>query len=235
MISKISKTLPLFLAMYAYEASATQILNASSDAELSGVIAKDELSRIKVISDRIASVKSNEGMVEILDDVNLGEVYIRPSRSSEDPVNLFITTEKGYTYKLLLLPQSIPSEQVFIKNDDAVIASINEQIRTDDTYKEEIVALIKGMKSEAKVEGYIRKLNQERKRIGDHKLKKKAEYKGKELIGEVFEFKNTKQLPITLLHEDFIGLKVRAVSIDEANLEASQVTQIYIVSEVEGD
>ena len=235
MKSKIRKALPLFLTMYTFEASATQILDASGDAELSGVIARDELSRIKVISDRIASVKSNEGMVEILDDAKLGEVYIRPSRSTNDPVNLFITTEQGYTYKLLLLPQSIPSEQVFIKNDEAVIKSIKEQTSTDDTYKEEIVALIKGMRGENKVEGYIRKLHTERKQIGKYKLKKTATYRGKDLKGEVFEFKNAKKEPLILDYEDFTNNRTRAISLDEMNIDASQVTKIYIISEVESE
>ena len=235
MKSKISKALPLFLIMCAYEANATQILDASGDAELSGIIAKDELSRIKVISDRIASVKSNEGTVEILDDAKLGEVYIRPSRSTNDPVNLFITTEQGYTYKLLLLPQSVPSEQVFIKNDEAVIKSIKEQTSNDDTYKEEIVALIKGMRGEAKVEGYIRKLHTERKQIGKYKLKKTAVYRGKDYKGEVFEFKNTKKEPVILNYEDFTDNKTRAISLDETIINATQVSKVYIVSEVESE
>ena len=65
-------------------------------------------------------IKNNEGELTISRDDNLGEIYIRTTSLGENkPLNLFLVTEQDFTYKGLLYPKTIPSEQI-IKNEDTV-------------------------------------------------------------------------------------------------------------------
>ena len=47
-----------------------------------------------------------------------------PKRAGYEPVTLFIGTEKGFTYRLTLLPAARASAQILIRNADAVPSSV---------------------------------------------------------------------------------------------------------------
>jgi hypothetical protein len=128
-------------------AFSAQIKEARADSELTFSISAYDLNRIKVVDDRVKNIKMNEGEFEVIDELDSGEVYIRPIRFISSSINpslieprpinsglsdtglvnpglsssnstqvIFLTTEKGYTYKLTLISERIPAEQLFIKN-----------------------------------------------------------------------------------------------------------------------
>ena len=118
-------------------AFSAQIKEARADSELTFSISAYDLNRIKVVDDRVKNIKMNEGEFEVIDELDSGEVYIRPIRFISSSINprpinsgsinakssssnstqvIFVTTEKGYTYKLTLNSERIPAEQIFIKN-----------------------------------------------------------------------------------------------------------------------
>jgi len=214
-------------------AFAAQVKDVVTDGEVEAFIASDELSRIKVISDRIRSVKANHGEVELLEDTALGEVYIRPKMHV--PVNMFITTERDYTYKLLLLPKKIPSEQIFIRNKQ-IEESEQNKVKSEN-FKEEVISLIKAMSNSEDLVGFAREEVDKTKEA--EKLQKEKEnsieasqkltYRGARLYGEVLEIKNASSEEFTLSPEIFNTEGLIALSIEKSELMPEEATKVYMV------
>ena len=210
-------------------AYAMQIKDALSDGEVSAFIAADELSRIKVINDRIKSVKSNEGDIEIIEDASLGELYLRPVKRNLEPINIFITTEKNHIYKLLLLPKKMPSEQIFIKN----LESTDEDVKSEEKVvneNEAAIALIKTMRDANTT--YNKKSSSPKLKINGHALTKKFVLIGKMLRGEATEYINQTKLPVVITADTLLEKGIIAVSSDYEVLEPKESTNIYIVREL---
>ena len=106
-------------------AAAMQILDAADHAELAAEISATHVNRIALHGDRIAkAVRAPDGFA-VEHDAASGDLYLRPAgRGSADrtPVTLFIGTEKGFTYRLTLMPSARGSAQILIRNPDAVPA-----------------------------------------------------------------------------------------------------------------
>ena len=147
-VSFISFAFFVFFSFFvSTSAFSAQIKEARADSELTFSISAYDLNRIKVVDDRVKNIKMNEGEFEVIDELDSGEVYIRPIRFISSSINpslieprpinsgssdtglvnpglsssnstqvIFLTTEKGYTYKLTLISERIPAEQLFIKN-----------------------------------------------------------------------------------------------------------------------
>ena len=111
----------VILSLFTQNTYALQESIVGSDSEVECVVSNKELNRIKVTNDRIRAVRVNSGEIEILEDKYLGEVYLKTL--IHNPINMFVTTEKGYTYKLNLVPKKHPSEQIILTN----IALIHNQ------------------------------------------------------------------------------------------------------------
>ena len=119
----------------------SQIKTADDGAEITAIIAKQDLSRIRAIGDRIRAVKKNEGEFTATIDDKLGDIYIRPSGSNDKGINLYLITEKNFTYKLLLHPKDIPSEQIFIKNDSVTLKAGKAKPISGDLYTRRLIKL----------------------------------------------------------------------------------------------
>lgn len=211
---------------------AAQNKDAEDGDEITAEISRSDINRIKLAGDRIRSLKSNSGELELSQDDHLGEVYLRPANPSENkPINLFIATEQNFTYKLLLYPKSIPSEQIIIKND-AVLTNSNQEIAksTKSSYQQQIISLMKAMRSKNKIEGYQIKNARKNIDLGDLTLKRISTYKGQSFLGEIFTLKNNSGRFLNLEESIFFKNGVRAIKIENHELFPGDITEIYIVS-----
>lgn len=216
-------------------ANAAQNRQMEDGDEQSADISKQDINRIKLVGDRIRSTKFNAGELEISQDDNLGEIYLRPTKFAENkPLNLFIITEQNFTYKLLLYPKSVPSEQIIIRND-AVVANSDIEVSkiAKNSYQQQIISLIKAMRSKSKLESYqisnTKKYNRSID-LGDIEMKRTATYKGQSFIGESFILVNDSNKIITLEEKIFFKNGVRAIKIENPNLLPNEATEIFIVS-----
>ena len=101
-------------------APAMQILDGADHAELEAEVSATAVSRIALLGDRIARVvRSAEGFAAEHDPAS-GDLYLRPldgeGERHEDPVTLFIGTERGFTYRLALTVADRGSAQILIRN-----------------------------------------------------------------------------------------------------------------------
>ena len=110
-------------------ALAMQILDAADHAELAAEISAANVNRIALAGDRIARVVRSPAGFAVEHDPVSGDLYLHPSvpassgHAAGDPVTLFIGTEKGFTYRLTLIPAARDSAQILIRNADAVPSS----------------------------------------------------------------------------------------------------------------
>ena len=130
------------LAMGAFPAPAPamQILDAADHAELAAEISATGVNRVALAGDRIAKVVRAPDGFAVEHDAGSGDLYLRPVPGSgarpgfgpgagagragthpaeagvRGPVTLFIGTEKGFTYRLTLVPAERDSAQILIRN-----------------------------------------------------------------------------------------------------------------------
>ena len=100
-------------------ALAMQILEAADHAELAAEISATDVNRIALAGDRIARVVRAPDGFAVEHDARSGDLYLRPSTAgpaARDPVTLFVGTEKGFTYRLMLTPAARESAQILIRN-----------------------------------------------------------------------------------------------------------------------
>ncbi len=223
-----------FLASLTISSSsfAAQMKDMEDGDEAVAEISKSDINRIKLSGDRIRATNANAGEMEISKDNITGEIFIRATKYSENkPLNIFITSEQNFTYKLLLYPKAIPAEQIIIKND-AVVSHADEDVAkiSKNSYQQQIIALLKAMRTKSKLEQY--QISNLRKNIdlGDLTLKRTSTYKGQNFIGETFLLINDSNKVLELEEKMFFKNGVRAIKIENPMLLPDEATEIFIVS-----
>lgn len=137
------------------EAMAAQLRLAESDAEIVAVISAREVSRIALEGDRIASLAAVPQGFSIDHDADTGDLYIVPNPGFKITglVNMFITSEAGRSYQLLLEPRDIPSEQIIIRNSKLPVADPAE---VGAPRREELGNLVRAVITGALLDSYNR-------------------------------------------------------------------------------
>ena len=142
---------------------AMQILSASDHAELTAEISGTAVSRIALHGDRIARVIRAPDGFAVEHDAARGDLYLSPlpvggaggPEQAPEAVSLFLGTEKGFTYRLILTVSERESAQVLIRNADAVTALAGEDARKSDPYRGALVALIRAVARREPLPGYV--------------------------------------------------------------------------------
>ena len=121
----------LYMALAA-PAAAMQVLEAADHAELRAEVAASGVSRIALVNDRIARVVRSAQGFEAEHDPASGDLYLRPlggdlagdgMEPGTEPAVLFLGTEQGFTYRLVLHRVEGGPAQVLIRNPAAVSAT----------------------------------------------------------------------------------------------------------------
>ena len=103
-------------------APAMQILEAVDHAELAAEASATGVTRIALAGDRIRRVIRSARGFAVEHDAESGDLWLRPvapERVDGAPVTLFIGTERGFTYRLALIPVARAGAQILIRNGDA--------------------------------------------------------------------------------------------------------------------
>ena len=145
-------------------ALAMQILEAADHAELAAEISATNVNRIALAGDRIAKVVRSPDGYAVEHDAASGDIYLRPagvqtgtgpeSGTVRDPVTLFIGTEKGFTYRLTLMPAARASAQILIRNADAVPAAASVPVFGSEPHVAALVRLVRAVARREALPGY---------------------------------------------------------------------------------
>lgn len=231
---KLPYSITAMMLLAAMQANAAQIKIASDNTEVIGKISQDEVNRVSLVHDRVAGVHTNQGSYEFINDEESGDVYIRALPDNYGaPFNGFLTTEKGYSYKLLLTPIDVPSEQLFIKNPALVQADTPKHDKPILAYKQELIALITAMKQEALLSEYTVDSVHKRRPLNIKGLRmvQKVRYSGAQYHGGIFTLRNRSDEPISVQEQDFAEAGVRAVTLSATEIAPDASIQVYIVED----
>ena len=139
-------------------ALAMQILEATDHAELAAEISATDVNRIALHGDRIARlVRAPEGFA-VEHEPASGDLYLRPTGeglAEGEPVTLFIGTEKGFTYRLTLMPAVRDSAQILIRNARALPGAAGLAVAPGvDAHVAGLVRLIRAVARREMLPGY---------------------------------------------------------------------------------
>jgi type-F conjugative transfer system secretin TraK len=210
---------------------ALQTILIADDQTKRVTISNYELSRIFVKGDRIQNVRGLEGAYILTKDVIQGQIYIKPTPGyQEKPFNLYIATEKGHNFNLVIISKNVLGQDVEIKPITAGREAENWEKGSE--YSQILTQLISSMVRDELPSGYsIVYPNAKDKKIkyDDVSLKLRKRYIGKNLYGEEYIIKNISNHPITLSESNFSCEGVRAVAISNLDILSKGQTILYRV------
>lgn len=224
------RRLLLLLAIAASGPTSAQQLVQVDDGETAIVqISSREMSRLRMAVGRIDMLRHTEGELIVQEDKERGELYLRPTIGK--PVNVFITSDSGNTFALLLTPKDVPSETVLLR----------ERIRPsggghqagsfrDANPQKRIEKLILAMaRSDLPADADVRERGQRLPLWKNTHFTLERTYFGDTYIGEVYALSNLGDKPLVMVEQEFYRDGVVAVAIDHMTLRKNERTNLYIV------
>jgi len=194
------------------------------------VISQRELTRIFVANDRILAARGVDGAYLLNKDENAGEIFIKPTALFQThSINLFITTEKGHSYTLLLVPANIPARAIELRPLDST--KLAEHWEKDGSYSELVVSLIGALAKQQAPDGYAVIVPQKKPLAKEDKVIVTLDkiYRGKYLRGEILVIENRTSQTLTLNEAQFYQVGTRAIALLNTNLFPHATTLLYRV------
>ncbi len=152
----------LLCMAHAGAASAARILDAADHAGLAAPVSAAGVIRVALLGDRIARVIRAPGGYRVEHDPATGDLWLHPLPGTADstapdhgqpsPVALFVGSEKGFTYRLVLTPSQGGPAQILIRNPE--IAAASGTAAAGEARIGAIAALIRAVANRAPLAGY---------------------------------------------------------------------------------
>jgi type-F conjugative transfer system secretin TraK len=225
-MKKCGFLLMLFISL---RVSAHQRIPVQEDSLISAYVSTEALNRIAVENDRIMGIKGTSGQFEMDKDAELGQIFIKPILSDKDePIHVFITTEKGHTYSLSLISNAEGgAESIVLVPAEAGIAAALEK---SGSYESALKEIIKAMHTQSALEGFaVENAKLKHPKIRGAQVSHVQSYSGSKLLGQILEVYNSSTEEIFLTETDFYSEGVRAVAIIDKVLPAKGKTRVYLV------
>ncbi|MFQ5535490.1 MAG: type-F conjugative transfer system secretin TraK [Sphingomonadales bacterium] len=232
MMKKMIFTL-LAVTALSTSAHALQIKQSTDNGQITALVSAQEISRISLVKDRIRMV-NGDPEVDITHDSETWDIYVKPVAAPlSKPINLFISTEKGFTYQLLLMPEKAPSEQIIIRNEDAFDGSKEAQSWESKTpFHATIIDVLKSTIGEANLPaGYKKEVfrKESADAHGHLLLSRKFAITGAALQGIALEVRNTGKAATALNERDLYSPDQAAIYIPQRKLEPGAKATVYLV------
>lgn len=210
---------------------ALQVKPVKDDQSVSAKISSKELSRIFVKGDRIQATRGINGTYELIKDEKQGMVFVKPTPYfANRPFNLFITTENGHTYNLLLVPMDIPAENIQLRPLSPSI-KLAEHWEKNSPYVEKLIQLMNSMVNQEEPDGYaIIPVKGKVIKYPDVTMQAIMVYRGSQLQGEIWCIKNCTRKTIHLKPNQFFQKYTRAIALEDETLGSGDETYLYKVN-----
>lgn len=222
----------IIFSLSSHYVSALQVKSIKDNQTVLAKVSSKELTRIFVKNDRIQSVRGIDGAYQLTKDEAQGAIFVKPTQFYQNkPFNLFISTEQGHSYTLLLTPMDIPAENIELKSlsPSNILA---EHWEKNSAYSQIIINLMHAMENNDTPEGYavinLGKVKPKRLFSGVT-MQLVTLYQGAKLQGEIWLLKNTCCRINHLNPRDFYQDNVRAISLVDENLNKNEETLLYRV------
>lgn len=223
--------------LIATPAFADQTLMVSDNSRVDCIASSRDLTRISLVGDEIASVSKLETGnpqedFSVVNEPLRGDIYLSvPDGFSPQRLSFFLTSKKGYVYKLSCRLQAGEAQQVFLSNpaiaregEPAPVAVAQVDPR------EHATRLIQAMYASALPDGFqVRQTVRNAVNVGDIKVQMISEYRGAQLTGKVFRIENKGAQEMDLTKVQIAPADSIAFTVAEPKLAPGQVTTAYVV------
>jgi conjugal transfer pilus assembly protein TraK len=223
----------LALLASSLSSEAAQYVDGADQRIGQATMSLNEQNRLSVDGRNIVSVvPSQAGLLLTRADTSTGTLYFslkNPALTST--VTLFVTDDKGVTYRVLLQPRPVASEDIVIRPAVTKTAGAPGLVGKTSNYQKRTKNLIIAMANPDQSDGYAQVIdvNTEIPLWKEARLVLAKKFIDVELVGEMYRLTNVSDTPMTLVEQEMFRKGVIAVSIDTMNLAAGESTDIYIV------
>lgn len=202
-------------------------------------ISAREANRLAVEGRRIATlVPAQPGLITTKRDEATGAMFFAmASENVTGSLTLFVTDDRGTTYKLVVVPRPIAGDEIVLQPPgDKAVASARASARTEGrapSYQRRIKDLVLVMAEEQGPDPAVEKVdvNKEVPLWQEARLTLVAKYLDADNVGEKYRLTNVSSTDLLLVEQELFRRGVRAVSIKHHTLTPGDSTDIYIVRE----
>lgn len=225
-------SLTFMLLLLSGTSFAVQIKPVKNNQSVSAKISSSELSRIFVINDRIQATRGINGAYDIIKDEKQGMIFIKPSPYfANRPFNLFVTTEQGRTYNLLLMPMKIPAATIELKPLTPSI-KLADHWERNSPYVETLIQLMNGMVNDKQPDGYVViPVEGKISRFPSFTMQLVTVYRGNNLQGEIWRIKSCVRKTVSIKPNEFFQRNTRAIALQDETLSSGSETYLYKVND----
>lgn len=222
----------LFCLITPHGAQALQALEVSDGGTAYAKISADDLTRLSINNGRIASWHAPKGKLVIQKNAKSGELYVRPLNRAV-PVSLFVTSDRGSTYAITMMPVEMPAESIILIEARRKTPSMIERAGTRDATIKDLMLAMAADRMPPDME--VRESSQTFSLWQGSRLTLMRSWLGASLMGERFDLTNTGTSPMRLLEQEFFKPGVLAISVEKHELAPSESTRIFVVRYLEDD
>lgn len=181
-------------------------------------------------------VPSVKGVLAGQKDEALGAYYFTLASESHNQgtVTVFVSDEKGVTYKLILVPRPVAGEEIIIRPPSEKATPSSRAVADGRTvsYQRRIKDLMLVMADdELKDSVETIAMNKEVPLWKEGRLILVAKYMGGEVVGEKYRLTNVSPSEMLLVEQELYRRGVRAIAVEHHTLMQGDGTDIYIVRE----
>lgn len=228
------RILLIFLLLVPGITMAKQTLLVRPEQTVRANIIGSDLNRIYVTDDRIAEYVTANGSLDVKTDEEKGELYLK-TKNPEDlsTINLFITTEKGYRFNLLLSPKAKAAQTIELKLQQQIGKKTNIFANNDVSYEGKLVELMRAMYNDEQLAEYeVNNKRQTMPKINGLSITRVKSFSNGEWVGEKLTVKNTKKTAIELQQQMFNKAGVIAIGILTTELSPKATTSVFVIRKI---
>lgn len=231
MSNKIKTSFFAILLLFTLKATAQEFY-VNNNSEIKALASKNEITRI-AFDAPVTEVHSVSEEIEYV--INGKDIYLR-MLLEEKPINFFVKTDDNNTYKLLLVAQDSPADQIFIHNKSVSSKNLAKTEYFGDIapeLKARIAKIIDVSLNPIKHLGYsiTKKNSYQHSQIKSIKMQLDTVISGNQLIAEKIRVTNKVDKPITLNLQDFAEVKFLAVYLNKTDLLPAEEAILIRISE----
>lgn len=228
--------LSLGMAFAVPSAHALQVMDGVEGKTLFVKVSLRDLNRISIEGGNVRLIKAaDDSKLTGSADAATGQALIQPL--VKDPFGVFVFSQSGKTYTLVLQPQDIPGETIVIKEAVAPVAAASKpgEIERAASFQQAIKKMIQALAGESAVDGLeVKKTWEEIRLWKGSRFALEKVLTGNTLVGEQYRLFNISDAPMRVAEQEFYKKGVLAVSVRDLTVEPGRSTQVFVVKWNEG-
>jgi len=229
-------SLALSLALVAPPgARALQIVEAIEGESVLARISARELTRITIDRARVRAVTGLEGQLLVEKDEQAGAVYVRPLDTSR-PVNVFVSSDAGRTYALVLQPVDMPADTIVLRDRTQRGAAQESALERSGAHAQMVKAMVVALATDALVPDLEwREVGREIALWREAQLFHERSLLGRRIVGERYRLTNVSTAPMRIAEAELFKPGVLGIVVESLELGSGESTAVYLVRERKAD